>query len=142
MLSGLQAKFDRALENYASSHRRGPDRSDDLLPYQPQSRLDLGGANAPSSGAKPAGVACTFPARHLWRVLLRRLRIAPAHGYVLGFSRPSSLRFTVGPAFLAKRDFEVCPESRIEREKRSIMEFIDGETVDARIGGMLRYCEV
>jgi serine/threonine protein kinase len=23
-----------------------------------------------------------------------------------------------------------------------VMEFIDGETVDARIGGMLRYCEV
>jgi hypothetical protein len=53
---------DRALENYATGHRHGPDHGDDLLPNQPQSGLDRGGGHS----LLPREGCLHIPTRHLW----------------------------------------------------------------------------
>ncbi len=58
----------RALENYATSNRRGADHRDDLLSDQPQSGLDGGGDSL--RRREGSGSCLHIPARHLWRVFL------------------------------------------------------------------------
>ena len=66
---GRMAIAGRALENYATSNRRGADHRDDLLSDQPQSGLDGGGDSL--RRREGSGSCLHIPARHLWRVFSR-----------------------------------------------------------------------